>query len=197
MFDNSKLFLFILVLLLFISCSNDLSEVNQMFDKSALKIETAKNVELLYSDSAILKVKVFGKTLIRHIDRQVPYDEFPDGIRVEFYDEYGRVSSWMNANYAIRYEKTRIVIAEQSVELFNRQNEKLETSQLIWDEDLQKLYTEKFVHITKPLKNEVIEGFGFEANEDFSHFKIKREFSARTNLQDILKAIDDAKPDNQ
>jgi len=168
-----------------------------MFDKSALKIETAKNVELLYSDSAILKVKVFGKTLIRHIDRQVPYDEFPDGIRVEFYDEYGRVSSWMNANYAIRYEKTRIVIAEQSVELFNRQNEKLETSQLIWDEDLQKLYTEKFVHITKPLKNEVIEGFGFEANEDFSHFKIKREFSARTNLQDILKAIDDAKPDNQ
>ena len=182
---------------LLISCSNDLSEVDRMFDKSALKTETAKNVELFYSDSSILKVKVLGKTLVRHISRDNPYDEFPDGVFVEFFDEYGRVNSWMSSKYAIRYEKTRMIIAEKSVELYNKQDEKLETNELIWNEDEQKLYTEKFVQITQPSIQDTIQGFGFEANEDFSHFKIKRKFTARTNLEGLFKAIDDAKPENK
>jgi LPS export ABC transporter protein LptC len=180
-----------------LSCANDLSEVDKMFDKSALMTETAKNVELFYSDSSIVKVKVIGETLVRHINKEEPLDEFPDGVFVEFYDDFGRVSSWMSANYAIRFEKSGIIIAERQVELYNKQNEKLETNELIWNDSFQKLYTEKFVQITQPLKQDTIQGFGFEANEDFSHFKIKRKFTARTNIEGLYDAIENAKPQNQ
>ena len=39
-----------------------------------------------------------------------------------------------------------------------------------WDEKLNKVYTKKFVKITRP--GEIIYGYGFEANQDFTRWEI-------------------------
>ena len=48
--------------------------------------------------------------------------------------------------------------------------EQLETEELIWDEKKEKVYSNKFVKITKP--DEKIYGYGVEANQDFTRWKI-------------------------
>jgi hypothetical protein len=56
--------------------------------------------------------------------------------------------------------------------VINKEGEVLNTDQLFWDERLKIIYSNAFVKITRP--NEVIMGEGFEADETFSRWKIKK-----------------------
>ena len=47
----------------------------------------------------------------------------------------------------------------------------LETTELIWDEKEERVFTNKFVVIRRP--GEIITGYGFESNQDFTYSKIK------------------------
>ncbi|NND34195.1 MAG: hypothetical protein HKN76_16530, partial [Saprospiraceae bacterium] len=126
-------------LVLFItSCVNDLEEVNQIFEKSEPGVEVAKDIEMLYSDSAIVRVRVISATLVRHLESDKPRDEFPDGIHVDFLDPDGTVNSTLDAERADRYTREKKVIARSDankttpVILQNNLGERLETSELIW-----------------------------------------------------------------
>ena len=67
-------------------------------------------------------------------------------------------------------DSTARITARDSVVMTTVKKEKLETAELIWDEKTAKVYTDKFVKVTKP--GEVIYGFGLEAEQDFSYWKI-------------------------
>ena len=54
----------------------------------------------------------------------------------------------------------------------NAEGEKIETEELIWNEKDAKISSDKFVKITTP--DEILMGEGFEANEDFTRYKIKK-----------------------
>lgn len=183
-----------LLLLIFISCSNDMDQINRLIDDKEVKMERATDVELIYSDSAVVKVKVLSPQLLRHLDRNNPIDEFPIGIHVKFYDDNQRVSSYLDARYALRLEKKKKIIVRDSVVFYNKKNEKLETSELIWDEANERISSEKFVRITRPEQGDTIMGYGIDANEDFTRFEIKRKFSSKMKfdkLTEVLKSDDE------
>jgi len=161
---------FLLFLLLLSSCENDLAEIESVATSDELKYETMKNVELLYSDSAIIRVKVMGDKMFRYLDINTPKQEFPEGIKVDFFDPLGRTQSELTAKYALRFEKKNEIIVQDSVVWKSKKNEKLESQELIWDEKLNKVYTKKFVKITRP--GEIVYGHGFEANQDFTRWEI-------------------------
>jgi hypothetical protein len=52
----------------------------------------------------------------------------------------------------------------------SHKQEKLESEELIWEEEERRIYSNKFVKITKP--DEVIYGVGFETNQEFTRWKI-------------------------
>ncbi len=133
-------------------------------------VEIARDVEILYSDSAIVRVRITAPTLMYYIEHENPRQEFPDGIKVEFLNPDLRVRSTLTAKFAIREQDKGLVTTRDSVVLTTIEQEKLETEELLWDEKTEKVYTEKFVKVTKP--GEVIYGFGLEANQDFSFWKI-------------------------
>jgi LPS export ABC transporter protein LptC len=89
---------------------------------------------------------------------------------MEFLTPTLQVRSTLTAKFAIREQEKGLVTVRDSVVLTTIEQEKLETEELIWDEKTEKIHTEKFVKVTKP--GEVIYGFGLEANQDFSHWKI-------------------------
>ena len=161
-----------------IACVNDLEEVNQLFEKSEPGVEVARDIEMLYSDSAIVRVRVIGATLIRHLESDKPRDEFPDGIHVDFLDPDGTVNSTLDAERADRYTREKKVIARSDIDktspviLKNNQGERLETTELIWDESKRQVYTDKFVKITRP--EEIIFAYGFVAKQDFSEYELKK-----------------------
>jgi LPS export ABC transporter protein LptC len=173
-----RLLYIILVAGLYASCVNDLAEVNQLFEKSEPGVEVARDIEMLYSDSAIVRVRVIGATLVRHLEADKPRDEFPDGIHIDFLDPDGTVNSTLDAERADRYTRDKKVIARSDINkstpviLQNNQGERLETSELIWDEARGQVFTEKFVKITRP--EEIIYAYGFVAKQDFSEYELKR-----------------------
>lgn len=186
-----KNFLYLIVLLLCISaCSNDIQEINSLIENKEIKQERAYNVELIYSDSAVVKVKVISPVLLRHLDRINPRDEFTDGIHVNFYNDQKRVGSYLDAKYALRIEKEKKIIVKDSVVFYNKQNDKLETSELVWDEKNSKVSSEKFVMITRPSKGDTIMGYGLDANEDFTRFEIKRKLSSKMKFDRLTKALE-------
>lgn len=158
------------ILLALCACENDLAEVNRLVQKEEVFFETAKEVEMLYSDSAIVRVRIKSPTLRRYLDKQNPREVFPDGILVEFLSEYGRPTSHLSARQAIRYEKENRIIVRDSVVWVSRKKERLETEELIFEEENDRVYTDKFVTILR--QDEIIYGYGFESNQEFTHYKI-------------------------
>jgi LPS export ABC transporter protein LptC len=183
----SILFLFLFIFLL-TSCENDLEEIKSVATSDELKYETMKNVELLYSDSAILRVKVMGDKMLRFLDVNTPKQEFPEGIKVDFFDQRGRTQSELTARYALRFEKKNEIIVRDSVVWESKKNEKLETEELIWDEKINKVYTKKFVKITRP--GEIVYGYGFEANQDFTRWEINA-ITGRIKVDGLTEEFDE------
>lgn len=180
--------LFLLALLIFASCENDIAEVNRVVSQDELEYETMNNVELLYSDSAILRVKVVGEKMYRFLDVNNPTQEFPEGVRVDFYDTYGRTQSELTSKYAIRYEKRNEIIVKDSVVWESKRQETLETEELIWDEKNNRVYTKKFVKITRP--EEIVYGYGFEADQDFTRWEINA-ITGRIKVDGLADELND------
>lgn len=153
------------------ACENDLAEVQKIIDYSETAKETAYDVELLYSDSAVMRVSVKAPLMYRHLDNNDPRSEFTNGVRVDFYNDRGQKAGYLTAKYAIRHDDKQEVIVRDSVVWQNQNNERLESEELTWNERLRKVSTNKFVKITRP--DEIIYGYGFTADQDFTSSKIE------------------------
>jgi LPS export ABC transporter protein LptC len=152
------------------ACSDAPKEVRQVFTQDDVAVEIGRDVEILYSDSAIVRVRVLGPVLHNHSGREKPRQEFPEGIKMEFLATDLSVRSVLTAKNATRFQDEGRIIARDSVVLTTVDQEKLETEELIWDEKTARIRTEKFVKVTQP--GEIIYGFGLEAEQDFSYWRI-------------------------
>lgn len=161
--------LFYLFTALLSSCENDLEKVKLYEKPGKAPVESATDIRILYSDSGVVKVEVKAP-LLQRFDAENPYTEMPKGVNALFYDESLQVTSRLKADYAIRFDRELRMEARKNVVVVNSKGEKLETEHLIWDERDQKLKSEAFVKITT--EEEVIYGNGFEANQDFSRYRI-------------------------
>ncbi len=108
-----------------------------------------------------------------------------NGLEVEFYNDSLQVQSKLTAKYGKYFEQNGNVLVRDSVVITNIKNEKLNTEELVWNEKLQKFYTEKFVTITTP--TQVIYGDGLESNQNFSVYKI-------TNIKGMIGVTQSAIP---
>ncbi len=89
--------------------------VQEIIDKDRLAIESAREVKMLYSDSAVVRVRITGPLMLRHVESKSPFQEFPEGVDVDFFDANQRVQSKLTAKYAIRYEGKNEVTVRDSV----------------------------------------------------------------------------------
>lgn len=130
----------------------------------------AENITTIYSDSGHTKLKLQApvQLLLQSNDR-----EFPQGIYVEFFDEKKDPKAILTSNYAIFYKNENLYKISGNVVVDNkREGKKLKTEELFWSPATKKIYTEK--HLTIQTGNEVVEGVGMDANQDFSLYSIKK-----------------------
>lgn len=155
---------------LWMSCEGKLQREEVSYTTEDTKVEIGRDVEILYSDSAIVRVRVTASMLRNYSEREDPRQEFPHGVKVEFLNAFQKVDNTLTAKYAVRKQDKGLVIARDSVVMVSARMEKIETEELIWDEKTAKIHTDKFVKVSKP--GEVIYGFGLEATQDFTYWKI-------------------------
>lgn len=164
-----ELFLLLLIAWILPSCENSENEISRITARPNDPVEEIAGLQTIYSDSGNVKVlleaPVMKKVLV---PKQVT--ELPKGMKISFYDAEMNIISRMKSDYAIHYEKEHRWEARNNVEVVNLKGEKLNTEKLIWDERENKLLSDNFVKITT--SKEIIMGNGFEADQDFSHYKI-------------------------
>lgn len=157
---------------MFFSCENDIEVVKRITNPNVLPELTGSDVEIWYSDSAKLKVKIETQQLDRYLkEEKKSYIEFPKGIKVYFYDDSMRVNATMSSKYAIYKENERLWEARNNVVVVNTKGERLNTEQLFWDEAKEKIYSNTYSKITS-LEGENIGERGFEARQDFTEWRL-------------------------
>lgn len=152
------------------SCQTEAPQTDYVLTDLALDAERAREVDILYSDSAQLMVRIRGPVMINYTDRNNERQEFPEGVQVDFYDGRGNVKSVLTAKMGTRYNGRGIVVMQDSVVWKSVDDQMLETSELIWNENQEKVYNNKFLVATTP--RDTIFGKGFTANQDFSDISI-------------------------
>ena len=71
----------------FLCCACGNSELNDLENvalQDAVGIERATDVEILYSDSAVVRVAVVAEVLLRNTDKKKPKNIFPKGLKADF-----------------------------------------------------------------------------------------------------------------
>lgn len=153
------------------SCVESVVDFEPIRAKRGYSLEVANDVKIIYSDSSLLRVVVSGPELKRYIYKFRVEEEFPIGVHVEFYDEQGSPTAWLDAKYAIRQPNEKTIIARDSVVLFNVEGGRIETTELIWDERTHTLSTERFVKIIRPT-GDTLTSYGLKTNETFTDYEL-------------------------
>ncbi len=133
-------------------------------------LSESEDVDVLYFEKDHIKVKMRSRKILefKNGDR-----EFPEGIYLEFYDEFGKIESTLKANHAFYFKDIDQWRGRGKVEVRNiEKKQQLNTEELFWKPLTKKIFTEKFVTIK--LENEVLYGTGLDAVQDLSTYTIKK-----------------------
>ncbi|MEJ8757582.1 LPS export ABC transporter periplasmic protein LptC [Pontibacter sp. H259] len=158
-----------LVAILCFACEQELKDPDKEIKYDGPVIEN-KDVFTLYSDSAKLMIRMKAP-----VQQEFKNGDgvFPKGFFVEFFQQQGKVTSTMRANYGKQDKGKEVYFAQGDVQVHNiLKGEKLETEELYWDRRRRKIYTDKFVKITTP--NRVITGQGLRSDQNFDNYTIQK-----------------------
>lgn len=166
-----RLLQIVLVIFVISACNNLKTESyrSKKNDSIAMK-EIAENVTVDYTDSGLMRAKIKSAQMIAVKNVKTPYIEMPKGLKAEFFNDNGKVESYLFSEYAISYTEQKRIIVRRNVRVLNVKCEQLETEELIWDQETGKIHTDKFVKITTP--EQLITGEGLESNQTFTDWVI-------------------------
>ena len=154
------------------ACENDMQTINSFSIDDSLPDETARDIEVIYSDSGRVMIKLISPRLNRY-ETKDPYIEFPEGLQLLFFDSVMNVKSELTANYGISWEKKKLMEVKDDVVITNyEKNEILNTEHIVWDKKKKKIYSEVFVKRTN--NDGVMYGDGFTADENLNTYKLLR-----------------------
>jgi LPS export ABC transporter protein LptC len=156
--------------LFFFACENDDRAINEWTEKVVM-VEEATKVETFFSQNGKLRAKLTAPYMIRS-QADTTYTEFPKSLHVDFYDSLLRKESFLDARYGKYFEHLNKVWLRDSIQVININGDTLTTSELWWDQNIQKFYTDKEVRIATKSKN-IYGGKGMEASQDLNQVIIK------------------------
>ena len=155
------------------ACENDPREIAKFTEKKTA-IEEAKQVESFLSQDGKVKAKLTAPFMLRHINPDSTFVEFPKTLHVDFFNDTLTVESQLDALYGKYREWEKKVYLRDSVRVINKINgDTLYSPDLWWDQQTQKIYTDKPVRIYT--RDKIIFGqYGLTASQDFSEYVINQ-----------------------
>ena len=156
--------------LFFFACENDDRAINEWTEKVVM-VEEATKVETFFSQNGKLRARLTAPLMIRS-QADTSYTEFPKTLHVDFYDSLLRKESFLDARYGKYFEHLNKVWLRDSIRVISINGDTLTTSELWWDQNIQKFYTDKEVRIATKTKN-IYGGKGMEATQDLSVVTIR------------------------
>jgi LPS export ABC transporter protein LptC len=154
------------------SCKNDPNDIRALTSRTNMQEDRAEDVTFIYSKDGKIKMRVSARQFVRNQSAKPPYIDMNINLKAVFYDDSGNVENVLTADSCRYYELQGNVLVWDSVKIVSTKGQQLNTSELVWNQSIQKFFTEKPVRITTP--TEVFYGDGMEANSDFSWYQITK-----------------------
>lgn len=149
------------------ACDGTYRNKKQLSVKDDAPLAEGKNINLKYTDSGKVVTNLLAPKLWDYSNFEFPYQEFPEGIEVHFWDK-GEEST-VTSDYAIRFNQTGIIDLRENVVLVTSDSLVLRTSQLYWDQKNQWVFTDEPYQI-KFKDGSYNDGARFDSSEDFTKF---------------------------
>ncbi|QLF50064.1 LPS export ABC transporter periplasmic protein LptC [Capnocytophaga sp. oral taxon 902] len=160
----------LLCMAMLFSCNNDMRNLQQLSIQKKFPQGEAFDFKLVYTDSTKVVAVVTSKLNKDFTNQRMPYSEFPEGVKVEFYDQ-ARHKNIVEANYGIIYPSSDMVELRDNVVLTTYDGKKLKTSQLFWDQKEDWIFTDREFSFTDETKGTVTNGIGMDFDKKFSTVK--------------------------
>ncbi|WP_179351417.1 LPS export ABC transporter periplasmic protein LptC [Winogradskyella vidalii] len=162
-----------IVVTLFFSCNNNISDVQKVGVLQNQPIGEAEDIDLKYTefkdDTLRLLANLLSPKMLDYSNRDFPFNEFPDGIELYIYDSNNNKTT-ITSNYAIVYSETDIIDLRGDVQIATHQNDTLFTEQLYYNQKLEWAFTNK-AFTYKGITNNTY-GVGFDSDKEFKNFQM-------------------------
>jgi len=157
--------------LFFLGCENDQSVIDA-WTRKEIMMEEVIDVNTIFSQNGKLKANLKAPLMLRYQSDTVLVI-FPNTLHVDFFDSTGKRESWLDARYGKYFESLNKVLLRDSVKVINIKGDTLTTSELWWDQNREKFYTDSVVRIIT-IDKYIRGGKGLEASQDLDRVLIKR-----------------------
>ncbi|MCD8184329.1 MAG: LPS export ABC transporter periplasmic protein LptC [Bacteroides sp.] len=161
------------MLLLFSSCSGRKKDSGAAItERDSLPVMDTRGVTTLISDSGITRYRIkTAEWLV--FDRKSPsYWAFEKGIYLENFDSLFQVEASIKSDTAYYYDKQKLWKLMGNVHIQNLKGEKFDTELLYWDQNKEKVYSDRFIRIEQP--DRIITGRGFDSNQQMTVYTIHK-----------------------
>ncbi len=162
--------------MLFFSCGDNYERVGDEAKKLVFPIGVAENFVFTYTEtreimttdttetSKVISVLTSPKRE-DYTNLEFPYQIFPNGVVVDFYDDENK-KSIIKADYGIIYSATNLIDLQGNVVLESHDGKKLETPQLFLDQDNEWVFTKEKFKYTNPEDGTIMDGEGMDFSKD-------------------------------
>ncbi|HET7361420.1 MAG TPA: LPS export ABC transporter periplasmic protein LptC [Salinimicrobium sp.] len=151
------------------SCEGNLKEVRELSMPADAPQAIGYGMDMVYTNEGEVVATLKGDKFLDFTNKEFPYREFPEGLKVQFFDDENQKST-VTADYGIQYLETGIVDLRGNVEIITSDSVRLSADQLYWDQKQEWVFTDKPNTIT--FKNGAVNtGQGFDANQEFTTFR--------------------------
>jgi LPS export ABC transporter protein LptC len=171
------------LLFLQVGCENDIERINMLTDETDAPTVQGINVQVIYSDSAKVKVQILAPLYKQYPNAERPYMEFDKGIEVYFYDDSARIESEIRADYTIYYMDEGLWHATGNVVAQRFDNgDALYTDDLYWDQAEELIYSDSYTRVHNE-DNTLYGKKGFRSNQNLTNWQLIGS-SGTINVQD-------------
>lgn len=163
---------FVYLVLMLTGCRNDIADIRAITDKNTKPVQTSYGASYTFSEKGKKQTRLEAGILEQYeVEGEDDYVLAGGGFSMIFFDSLEREEARITADSGLYLEKKKSLKAWGNVLLTNVAGEKLETAELIYDQDSAHIHTEKRVKITLA-GGSVLNGLGIESNDNFTRYRI-------------------------
>lgn len=165
------------------ACSDKSKTETVHLDTDADSVPTmlTRDVSTLISDSGVTRYRITASLWLVFDETKRPMWRFPEGLLLEKFDSVYQTEATVVCDSATYFKNSQIWRLDGNVNILNTAGEKFLTQQLFWDQRMNKIYSDSFIHIERA--DRTIEGVGFQSNDRMTRYSI-------TNPTGIFPASD-------
>ena len=157
--------------LLLPACNNNKKNIAEAVnEKDSLPDMRTTGVTTYISDSGMIRYKIITDEWLIYSQKNPPYWAFEKGVYMEKFDTLFNIDASIEADTAYYYEQKKLWELRSNVHIRSQKGDKFDTELMFWDQEKEKIYSDKFIRIEQV--DRVLTGYGFESNQQMTEYQI-------------------------